>query len=73
MPKNITYAFRNELVILPLDIIILSHPIDNKLEKSVKFQSVFLLFRKLVLLNLLLFILIMGNTYYLMTILESMR
>ncbi|QEH47018.1 RepB plasmid partition [Aggregatibacter actinomycetemcomitans] len=41
MPKNITYAFHNELVMLPLDVIISSHPIDNKLEKSVKFQSIF--------------------------------
>lgn len=40
MPKNITYAFYNKLITLPVNEIIPSHPMDKNFEKNVKFQSI---------------------------------
>lgn len=40
MPKNITYAFHNELITLPVNLIKPLHPIDKHFEKSIKFQSI---------------------------------
>lgn len=41
MPKNITYAFHNSLILLPLTRILLTRKIDKVQEQSVKFKSIF--------------------------------
>ncbi|EJF7710449.1 plasmid partitioning protein RepB C-terminal domain-containing protein [Providencia rettgeri] len=41
MPKNITYAFHNSLILLPLTKILLTRKIDKVQEQSVKFKSIF--------------------------------
>lgn len=40
MSSNITYAFHNELLMLPVSEIVLTHQIDKHPEKSVKYQSI---------------------------------
>lgn len=40
MPKNISYAFHNDLISLPVSSIKQTHEIDKNFEKSVKFQSI---------------------------------
>ncbi|MEY1238045.1 plasmid partitioning protein RepB C-terminal domain-containing protein [Providencia manganoxydans] len=41
MPKNITYAFHNSLILLPLTRIFPTRKIDKVQEQSVKFKSIF--------------------------------
>lgn len=41
MPKNITYAFHNSLILLPLTRILPTRKIDKVQEQSVKFKSIF--------------------------------
>lgn len=40
MSNNIIYAFHNELFMLPISEIVLTHQIDKHIEKSVKYQSI---------------------------------
>lgn len=40
MPKNIIYAFHNELIWIPIEQIILTKKIDKNFEKTTKFQSI---------------------------------
>ncbi|EEF16105.1 hypothetical protein AM202_0059 [Actinobacillus minor 202] len=40
MPSNITYAFHNELLMLPVSEILPTRQIDKHFEKSVKYQSI---------------------------------
>ncbi|OOH87187.1 RepB plasmid partition [Pasteurellaceae bacterium 15-036681] len=40
MPNNITYAFHNELIMIPVSDILPTHQIDKNFEKSIKYQSI---------------------------------